>query len=371
MLRDVLFRPFNAGGLSLANRVVMAPMTRCFSPHGVPGENVAAYYRRRAENGVGLILTEGTWIPHPSASNEETAPRFYGQDALAGWARVVKEVHEAGGKIAPQLWHVGLSPKPKAEVYKDETDDHTQSVSPSGYITPGAKVAEPMTDLQIAAIIGAYAEAAASAQRLGFDGVEIHGAHGYLIDQFFWGETNKRTDSFGGDLIARTRFACEIVRAMRNSVGPDFPIILRYSQWKLIDYAARMIDNPATLERFLAPLVDAGVDVFHCSQRRFWEPEFADSALNLAGWTKKLSGKPVISVGSVGLDTDLLGMGGEDVAAGSASFDKLLVMMERGDFDMIAIGRALIANPDWADRVRRGEERSLKAFSPEQLAELI
>src|SRR5262245_27133308 len=104
---DVLFRPFSIKQLTLPNRIVMAPMTRSQSPGGVPGENVAAYYRRRAEAGVGLIMTEGTWVPHPSAGFNPRVPRFYGEDALAGWKRVADEVHAAGGRLFPQLWHVG------------------------------------------------------------------------------------------------------------------------------------------------------------------------------------------------------------------------------------------------------------------------
>src|ERR1019366_3011802 len=129
----------------------------------------------------------------------------------------------------------------------------------------------------------AFGEAAASAQRLGFDGVEIHGAHGYLLDQFFWHVTNRRTDGYGGDLPARTRFAVEVIREIRSRVTADFPVCLRYSQWKLQDYNAKLANSPNELERFLAPLTDAGVDLFHCSQRRIWEPEFEGSSLNLAG----------------------------------------------------------------------------------------
>src|ERR1700743_3109152 len=104
---DALFQPLQIGALRLKNRIVMAPMTRYMSPGGVPGENVAAYYRRRAEGGTGLIISEGTWIPHPTASNDDKVPRFHGDDALAGWKRVVDEVHAAGAKMFPQLWHVG------------------------------------------------------------------------------------------------------------------------------------------------------------------------------------------------------------------------------------------------------------------------
>src|SRR6476661_7773024 len=109
---DALFRPFTIGRLTVPNRIVMAPMTRNFSPEGVPGADVAAYYRRRAENGVGLIVTEGTVIDHPASTDSVRVPRFYGADALAGWGRVAAAVHDAGGRIMPQIWHVGMRRAP-------------------------------------------------------------------------------------------------------------------------------------------------------------------------------------------------------------------------------------------------------------------
>ncbi len=224
-------------------------------------------------------------------------PNFHGDDALEGWSRVAAEVHEAGGLIIPQLWHVGTVRK-----IGDHPHPEALPIGPSGLTADGAQVAEPMTERKIQAVIEAYAQAAADAKRIGFDGIELHGAHGYLIDQFFWSKTNKRTDRYGGDLVARTRFAVEIIEACRRAVGPDFPIVFRYSQWKASDYTVKLAETPDELTQWLEPLVDAGVDMFHCSTRRFWEPEFAESKLNLAGWTKKLTGKPVITVGSVGLE---------------------------------------------------------------------
>ncbi|MEZ5688305.1 MAG: hypothetical protein R3E21_05885 [Caenibius sp.] len=130
---DALFKPIELGALSLANRIVMPPMTRGASPGGVPGEDVAAYYRRRAEGGVGLIVTEGTWIPHATASNDPGVPCFHGEAALAGWARVLEGVHAAGGKIVPQLWHIGVAPKSDVEeIYGDRADDRPDLVGPSG-----------------------------------------------------------------------------------------------------------------------------------------------------------------------------------------------------------------------------------------------
>ena len=136
---SVLFTPFQIKKLTLPNRIVMAPMTRSHSPGGIPGENVAAYYRRRAANGVGLILTEGTAPPTPEALNDPNVPHFYGDAALAGWKRVDEEVHAAGGLIMPQLWHVGMRRKPG-----DLPNPEARPLGPSGLGEPGSPVNEPM-----------------------------------------------------------------------------------------------------------------------------------------------------------------------------------------------------------------------------------
>ena len=360
----VLFKPFTIKNLTLSNRIVMAPMTRSKSPGGIPGPDVAAYYRRRAEGGVGLIMTEGTYIPHPGAGSYPDVPHFYGEESLAGWKRVAEDVHRAGGRIFPQLWHVGLVPTPGGTF-------RPGAVGPSGLAKDGEKVTESMTQQDIDNVIRAFGEAAASAQRLGFDGVEIHGAHGYLLDQFFWDVTNRRTDEYGGDLPARTRFAVEVIREIRSKVSPEFPVCLRFSQWKLQDYNARLANSPAELERFLAPLSAAGVDLFHCSQRRFWEPEFEGSSLNLAGWTKKLTGKPTITVGSVTLNQEFTRSFGSPETAEVTGIDELLERLEREEFDLVAVGRSLIVNPSWPAVVLRGALNELLPFQRDVLAQLV
>lgn len=372
---DKLFEPVTLGSLTLANRIVMAPMTRCLSPGGVPGADVARYYRRRIEGGVGLIITEGTWIPHPSASNEADVPRFYGADALAGWRHVVEEVHAAGGKIMPQLWHVGQTAKTELEgIYSDTDSGTARQVGPSGMVGSLGVMPElidtPATLQEIEEVSEAYAVAAASAFELGFDGVELHAAHGYIFDQFFWSGTNLRSDSYGGDVAARTRFACDIVREIRRRTAPDFPIVLRMSQWKMHDYGACLAKDPAELEAFLAPLTDAGVDIYHCSQRRFWEGEFSTD-LNLAGWVAKLSGKPTITVGSVSLREDMLetlrGVPSETLS----NLPELMRRLHRGDFDLVAVGRALIVDPDWPQKIRAGSDADVLPYTPAALAELV
>lgn len=365
---DVLFRPFALKGLTLANRIVMAPMTRAMAEGGVPGVKQADYYRRRAEGGVGLILSEGTVIDRPASRNLPGIPFFHGAEALAGWKGVIDAVHAAGGKMGPQIWHTGST---RAGDWQPEAPVE----SPSGLVGPGDPRGVAMTEEDIADAIAGYAKAAAAAKGLGFDVVELHGAHGYLIDQFFWGGTNLRDDRWGGATIRdRARFAAEVVKATRAALGPDYPLILRVSQWKQQDYSARLAANPAELGEWLTPLVEAGVDIVHASQRRFWEPEFAEldgeNGLNFAGWVKKVTGVATISVGSVGLSGDFFGaFGGEGAAV--SPLDKLVAQMEREEFDLIAVGRALISDPAWVRHVKAGAAGNLKGFAAEDLAQLV
>lgn len=364
---ETLFTPVDLGKLSVKNRIAMAPMTRTYSPGNIPNEAVVSYYQRRAEGGVGLIITEGTFVNHEAASGYPNVPAFYGKEALAGWKKVVDAVHAAGGKIAPQLWHVGAIRRPGIMPGGD-----TPGHSPSGMAKPGKVTGHAMTQDDIDNVVAAFAQAAADAKEIGFDAIELHGAHGYLIDQFFWDGTNQRTDGYGGDLAQRSRFALEIIRAVRAAVGDDFPIIFRFSQWKQQDYSVRLCETPEALQAFLTPLAEAGVDIFHCSTRRFWEPEFEGSDLNLAGWARKLTGKPTITVGSVGLNADFLPEDGtaDFKAAEPASLDRLIERAERNEFDLVAVGRALIANPDWANQVAEGQTEGLVAFEKKMLHEL-
>jgi 2,4-dienoyl-CoA reductase-like NADH-dependent reductase (Old Yellow Enzyme family) len=365
-IEELLFRPFESEKLSLPNRIVMAPMTRNHSPNWIPEQASADYYQRRAAADTGLIITEGTPVNHIASNGYDGVPRFFGDGALAAWKNVVDAVHEVGGKIMPQIWHVGsmrklgMAPDPKVPGY-----------APSGMPMPGKLRCHAMTDSDIADVIEAFAQAAEDAERLGFDGVEVHGAHGYLIDQFFWEGVNVREDKYGGDFVARTRFAVEIIEAIRKRVSDSFPLLLRYSQWKQQDYNHKITQNAQELERFLEPLTHAGVDIFHCSTRRFWEAEFEGSDLNLAGWTKKLTGKPTITVGSVGLQggkggfTDMQALNETD-----HDFDKLAKRLENDEFDLVAVGRALLGDPEWSSKMKAGNFAAMKPYSMESLNKL-
>jgi len=366
-----LFQPIKLGSLSLRNRVVMAPMTRTFSPNGIPNDLVVDYYERRAKNDVGLIITEGTCINHKAANAYPNIPYIYGDKPLAGWKKVVDAVHAAGGKIVPQLWHVGSVRRANKGAGPDET---VPGYSPSGLAAKGKESGVAMTKEDIRETIDAFVQAAVDAQSIGFDGIELHGAHGYLIDQFFWQDTNQRDDEYGGDLAARTKFAVDIIKGIREKCGSDFPIILRYSQWKQQDYAAKLANTPEELKSFLSPLVDAGVDIFHCSTRRFWESEFEGSTLNLAGWTKKLTGKACITVGSVGLNSSFIDEEKRDMVNASEveekSFSDLAERLDNNEFDLVAIGRALLQDPEWVMKVRENRTGELADYSKKSLTKL-
>ncbi|MFD2601756.1 NADH:flavin oxidoreductase [Flavobacterium suzhouense] len=349
---ESLFTPFQYKKLNLKNRFVMAPMTRAQSPDGVPTQQVADYYSRRAAAGVGLILTEGTVIGRPSSKNLKDIPDFYGTEALNSWSNVVKGVHAEGGAIAPQIWHVGNTP------YGWE--------APAPFESP-----DSMTVNDIEDTITAFANAAKAAKELGFDALEIHGAHGYLIDQFFWEGMNHRTDEYGGKTIKeRARFGVEVVKAIRKAVGDDFTVIMRLSQWKQQDYAVKLANDPKELEDWVLPLAEAGVDIFHGSQRRYWENEFDGSDLNFAGWLKKVTGQPTITVGSVGLSGDFMEFFGEGKGADTTDFSELLRRYERGDFDLVAVGRSLLQDPEWVQKLKEGRLDELKSFNPASVGTL-
>lgn len=358
-----LFNSFSIGSLTVPNRFVMAPMTRYFSPGGVPGSDVADYYRRRAEGQVGLIITEGVGIDHPTSVDSPRIPVMYGEAALAGWKHVVDDVHRAGGKIFPQLWHQGAL---RDETMSERTDligSRPSGVwgtpglysSPDDYVKRMATPTVPMSDEDIADAISAFGRAARAAMAVGFDGIAIHGAHGYLIDTFFWPDTNRRSDRFGGDVLARATFAVEVVKAVRAEIG-NAPIMFRFSQHKQQDYNARFAETPEELGITLGALSDAGVDIFDASSRRFTMETFAGSDLTLAGWARNLTGKPAMAVGGVGLNNwlqDTFKKRGETLAVNN--LDEVARLFDRGMFDLVAVGRALISDPHWAIKARNGE----------------
>lgn len=365
--REALFQPLRIRGVELRNRIVMSPMTRGFCPGGVPTDDVVAYYRRRAEGGVGLIVTEGVAVDHPAALGdaglgENNIPLLGSAASIEGWRKVVADVHANGGKIVPQLWHQGVMRKPGTGPYPD-----VPSVSPSGIWGPLGRmtsidpksipadphIGEPMSEAQIEEAIAAFVRCAVNAVEAGFDGIALHGGHGYLIDNFLWEGTNQRDDRWGGSRTKRSEFPAEIVRRIRAEIGDDLPIFFRFSQWKQQDFRATLADNPEELREVLQPLADAGVDVFDASVRYYNRAAFEGDPFSLAGVAKRVTGKLSMAVGGVGINS---GMYDRDKAAAVVTdFGPLLDRFEEGEFDLVAVGRAMIGDPHWTRKFRAGE----------------
>lgn len=351
-----LFTPFDVASLHLRNRFAMAPMTRMKSPGGVPNDENVEYYRRRAAGGVGLIISEGTYVRGP-AGPSPLVPHFYGDESADGWARVIEAVHAEGAAMIPQLWHLGAARGDEPEFLPE-----VPTLSPSGIDLDGKPVGRAMNDDDLAHAIAAYVESAVMAKQLGFDGIELHGAHGYLLDQFVWATTNRREDEFGGSIDRRSAFPAAVVAAVREAVGPDFAIVYRFSQWKGGHYDARIADDPDQLTRILKPLADAGVDVFHASTRRHWLSGFGDDPTGLAGWARRVTGRPTITVGSIGVDTVFREEHDQLSETKWERLDVLVQQFERGEFDLVALGRALLADPDWVTKVQAGRRDDVRPF---------
>jgi 2,4-dienoyl-CoA reductase-like NADH-dependent reductase (Old Yellow Enzyme family) len=380
MTRQLLSEPLAIRGTTLSNRIVMSPMTRGFCPGGAPTEEVCRYYSRRAAGGFGLVITEAIGVDHRSALGdaglgEDDIPVLHGEAPLAGWRRVVEAVHAAGGKIVPQLWHQGVMRIPGTGPHPDAPTigpsglwgplGRTTSID-AGKIPSQSRIGEPMSEEDIEEVIEAHVRSARNAIQAGFDGIAIHGGHGYLIDTFLWEETNGRTDRWGGNRTGRSAFAAEVVRRIRAAIGPNLPIFFRFSQWKQQDFRAQLGTTPQELEDVLQPLADAGVDVFDASVRYFDRPAFPGSDLSLAGWAKKLTGKHSMAVGGVGVNKGMYD--GSSNLSAVDNVDAVVKRVASGEIDLVAVGRAALGDPAWARKSLAGD--TAEPFDPASLAEL-
>jgi len=365
---SALFDPLRIRSLELKNRFVMPGMQRGWCVDGHPPMRLADYYAARARGGVQLIISESIAVDHPSASRTRKYGRL-ADDTAQEWARCAEAVHRAGGHFFTQISHDGaLLAAPDGDYFAD-----SPVLSPSGLMKPGTPVGDPASLADLDAVKAAFVRSARIAKHIGADGVEIHVCHGYLLDQFLWSGTNRRDDRYGGpDIADRVRFPAEVVHAVRNEVGADFPISVRFSQWKLTDYEAQVARSAAELAVLLEAFVRAGADVFHVSTRRFGDAAWPDSPLSLAGWTRKLSGKPVIAVGGVGLTVDMVESfsGKETQGPAEINFPALARRFQVPEFDLVAVGRSNIADPEWVAKVCAGEWDLIRQFKLADLGDV-
>jgi 2,4-dienoyl-CoA reductase-like NADH-dependent reductase (Old Yellow Enzyme family) len=363
-----LFTSFTLNKVTLPNRFVLPGMQRGWCKDGAPTDLLDNYYCRRVEGGAGLIISESVAVDHRTSTKSRMFA-WLTDRTLDSWARCTGRVKAAGGHMLFQLWHEGAMRKDRPN---DLPSDHP-TLSPSGIAHRDKFVGRAFTGDELIEIKEAFVRSARLAQAAGADGVEVHAAHGYLLDQFLWPVTNRREDGYGGDDIAdRVRFPAEIVAGIRAACGPDFIISIRYSQWKEDDYDAKIVNSSEELGIMLTALREAGVNVLHASTRYFWKPEWEGSDLNFAGWSRKLSGLPVITVGSVGLNIDIMDSlrGAEVEGRVEQGVAELVRRFDAKEFDLVSVGRSQIGDPDWVNKVREGRYIEVRTFKRSDLGKL-
>jgi len=333
-----LFEPLALGALALPNRLAVAPMTRVSATaDGVPTPRMADYYAQFAQGGFGLVITEGLYTDEAYAQGYLHQPGLANVAQREAWRPIVAGVRSRGGRVIAQLMHAGALSQ--GNPYRTGTVGPS-AVQPKGrqmtfYRGSGAyAVPAAMTQDDIGTAVAGFAQAAVRAREAGFDGVEIHGANGYLLDQFLSEGINLRGDRYGGGIEGRLRLLVEVVEAVRAAVGTDYVVGVRLSQAKVNDFTHRWRgeEEAATIFRTVGGL---DVDYVHVTEYEAWQPAFGTGP-SLAALAKRHGGKPVLANGSLHDPAQARGM------------------VERGEADVVSLGRGALAQADWPQRVRHG-----------------
>jgi 2,4-dienoyl-CoA reductase-like NADH-dependent reductase (Old Yellow Enzyme family) len=364
--RRDLFSSFRIGSKQTKNRFVLPGMQLGYIVDNGPRQALIDYYSRCVAGGIGMLITEALAIGHPSATWHDGG--FLVERTASAWKQAVDAVHAENGLILAQLFHEGAIRKEKL----GGPFPGYPTLSPSGLFNEGKPNGRAATREELGEIRDSFVGSALVAQRIGADGVEVHSAHGYFLDQFLWEKTNLREDEYGGATItSRARYLAEIVTGIRKVTGPDFIISVRFSQWKEVDLEAHIVASPDELKSLIRVLTDAGADLLHVSTRRFFEPEWEGSDLGLAGWTKSFSSIPVIANGSVGLSADVMStLLGQDKIESTAeqSLKELNRRFANNEFDLISVGRSVIGDQEWVNKVQHGLFAKIRPFDRSQLA---
>ncbi|MBE1589585.1 tRNA-dihydrouridine synthase [Nonomuraea angiospora] len=335
-------RPDRIGDLHLANRLAVSPMTRVSAAvDGTPTAEMADYYAAFARGGFSLVLTEGTYTDMRYSQGYANQPGIVTDGHEAAWRDITGQVRDAGAPMILQLMHAGALSQ--GNRYRDDT------AAPSAVLPRGQKMPEyggygpwptprAMSQDDIAQVVDGFVTSAVRARRAGFDGVEVHGANGYLVDQFLTDYTNRRDDRYGGTVANRVRLAAEIVSAIRAEVGPRFCVGIRLSQGKVNDFTHRWAGGSREAETIFAALAEAGASYLHiASEGRDWvETATLDGQVTITGLARRVTGLPVLANGGM-----------HDVA-------RAAMVLQDGHADVLTLGRGALANPDFPRRLAQG-----------------
>lgn len=345
----LLFSEGRLGNVQLKNRVGLAPMTRTSAEDdGTPNEVMKRYYTRYAKGGFGLLITEGTYPDEKYSQGYLNQPGIANQKHIDGWKDLIQAIHQEGAKIICQLMHAGALSQ--GNIYANET------IGPSAVQPKGSQlefyggsgpypIPREMTMEDIRDVVNGFAQATKNAKEAGFDGVEIHGANGYILDQFLTDYTNQRQDKYGGSPERRVRLLVEVAQACREAAGEDFLVGIRISQGKVNDYTHKWAGREKEAEIIFSALGNSGIDFIHVTEYHADQPAFADGGSTLAALAKKYGGLPVVVNGNLSAPEQGEGM------------------LQRNEADIITLGKIALANKDWVNKVAEG--KSIDAFEPQ------
>jgi 2,4-dienoyl-CoA reductase-like NADH-dependent reductase (Old Yellow Enzyme family) len=337
--RHPALRPAKIGGIELANRFTVAPMSRVSAAaDGTPTDEMTDYYAHFAGGGFGLVITEGTYTDTTHSQGYWNQPGLATEGHIDGWRRVTDNVHATGTPIFAQLMHAGALSQGNAYA--------AEAIAPSAIAPIGQMLEEyggsgswpvprEITPAELDSAVAGFADAAARARAAGFDGVEIHAANGYLLDQFLTVYTNSRTDEYGGNVANRTRLTARIVAEIRDQVGSEFVIGVRLSQTKVNDLKYRWPGGAQDAEVIFAAVADAGADYLHIASegRNFIDTARFPDGRTITSVAKQVTGLPVIANG------------------GMHDMRQAADVLVDGHADLLSIGRGALANPDLPARL--------------------
>ena len=328
---SALFQPVKLGGLNLPNRFIMAPLTRCRATNHLPNDLMAEYYSQRAS--AGLIITECTMVT-PGTSAFGNDPGIYSEQQIEGWKKTTESVHNAGGKVFLQIWHAGRAAHPLMNNGKEAVSASNIAIDDETHTPEGKQpytVPHSLSKAEIASIVNDFRQAAANAISAGFDGVEVHGANGYLIDQFLRDGANQRADEYGGSIENRARFLTEILQAVTEEIGSD-RVGLRLSP--LNSFNGMKDSDPVAWITYLSKhLNQFNLAYLHVMRADFFGIQQAD-VIPIA--REHYKGHLMVNMGYTG----------EEAAE----------VIANNQADSVAFGTGFLANPDFPARVKAGVE---------------
>lgn len=338
--RARLFEPYQLGSVELRNRTALAPMTRVSAaPDGTVSDRIREYYRIFAAGGFAALITEGLYIDTAHSAGYFGQPGIATDAHVQSWRPVTEAVRGEGSTIIAQLMHAG--PQVQGNAFGlgplGPTDKPARGEQLPFYRGSGPfPVPSAMTIADIGEVRQAFVDSALRAREAGFDGVELHGANGYLLDAFLTDYLNDRDDEYGGSPRNRVRLTAEVCRAVREAVSADFVVGVRISQGKVSDSAHKWAGGADEAEAIFTELDGAGLDYVHTTEHIASAPAFADDPRPLAALAGQFTDATVIANGHI--DTP----------------DEAGVLLEQGPADLVALGQSGLANRNWPERVRAG-----------------